>query len=147
MNLVRSWVDSGYYSDPTGGALFPCMLHSSQSDWAVSSVGRLFGSMQLLCIHLSDISCSFPWACLGNSDSWRWRTRTPLTYSSSRQEEQLPEGPSPHPTIVLTFAIEWWTCSHAHHSQKSQQKPESLKESPFPMGLEWRQTIMQGWEY
>uniref|UniRef100_A0A8C8U5H3 Uncharacterized protein n=1 Tax=Peromyscus maniculatus bairdii TaxID=230844 RepID=A0A8C8U5H3_PERMB len=39
--------------------------------------------------------------------SWRWRMRTPLTYSSSRQEEQLPEGPPPYPTIVLTFAIEW----------------------------------------
>ncbi|KAH0500882.1 Small ubiquitin-related modifier 3 [Microtus ochrogaster] len=28
-------------------------------------------------------------------------------YSSSRQEEQLPKGPSPHLVIVLTSAIEW----------------------------------------
>uniref|UniRef100_G3UXQ9 Small ubiquitin-like modifier 3 n=1 Tax=Mus musculus TaxID=10090 RepID=G3UXQ9_MOUSE len=38
--------------------------------------------------------------------SWRWRMRTPLMYSSSRQEDQPPEGASPHPTVVLTCAIE-----------------------------------------
>ncbi|KAH0509422.1 Small ubiquitin-related modifier 3 [Microtus ochrogaster] len=32
--------------------------------------------------------------------------RIPLMYSSSRQEEQLPEGLSPYPILVLTSAIE-----------------------------------------